>query len=166
MTPIVCRNTLAATAAAAVLAGAVSPFVVPALFGAAFDGAVLPFLWLLPGTVALSGTKVLAAYVFSRGRPMINAWIALATLIVTVTADLILIPSFEVSGAAAGASLGYVFSLGLTAYAFRRLSGQPLSDAILPRPGDIGFYRDGLRSLINRGAGQTLPDEGPARSNP
>ncbi len=150
MTPIVCRNTLLVTAAAAIAAAAASPFVVPAIFGDAFDDAVLPFLWLLPGTVALAGTKILAAYVFSRGRPLINAQIAFVTLIVTIAADLLLIPPFEVAGAAAASSLAYCCSLALSTVAYRRLSGGSIADVLLPRPGDAAYYVDGLRSLLGR----------------
>jgi O-antigen/teichoic acid export membrane protein len=150
MTPIVCRNTLLVTAAASVAAAAVSPIAVPLIFGDAFDDAVLPFLWLLPGTVALAGTKILAAYVFSRGKPLINAQIAFVTLVVTVIADLILIPPFEVAGAAAASSLAYCCSLALSAIAWRRISGGSVTDALLPRFSDVPYYRDGLHSLLGR----------------
>jgi len=150
MTPIVCRNTLLVTAAGAIVAAALSPFIVPLIFGDEFDDAVLPFLWLLPGTVALAGTKILAAYVFSRGRPLINAQIAFVTLAVTVVADLLLIPSFEVAGAAAASSFAYCCSLTLSLIAYRRLSGGAISDALLPRLSDTSYYRDGLRSILGR----------------
>jgi O-antigen/teichoic acid export membrane protein len=150
MTPIVCRNTLLVTAAGSIAAAAVSPFAVPLIFGDAFDDAVLPFLWLLPGTVALAGTKILAAYVFSRGRPLINAQIAFVTLIVTIVADLALIPSFEVAGAAAASSFAYCCSLALSLLAYRRLSGGSIADALLPRLSDAPYYAGGLHSLLGR----------------
>jgi O-antigen/teichoic acid export membrane protein len=150
MTPVVCRNTLLVTGAGAFVAAAVSPFVIPAVFGHQFEGSVLPFVWLLPGTVALAGTKILAAYVFSRGKPMINAQIAAITLAVTIAADLVLIPAFEVSGAAAGASLAYCVSLALTAIAYRRLSGLSIAGVLLPTTADLPLYVDGLRSLAGR----------------
>jgi O-antigen/teichoic acid export membrane protein len=150
MTPIVCRNTLLVTAMGATVAGALSPFAIPLIFGDAFDDAVVPFLWLLPGTVALAGTKILAAYVFSRGRPLINAQIAFVTLLVTITADLLLIPPFEVAGAAAASSIAYCFSLTLSLLAYRRLSGGRIADAVFPRLTDVPFYVDGIHSLLGR----------------
>jgi O-antigen/teichoic acid export membrane protein len=147
MTPIVCRNTLLVTALASLAAAAVSPLVIPAIFGGDFEDSVLPFIFLLPGTAALAGTKILAAYVFSRGKPLINAQIAFATLVITVAADLALIPLFEVTGAAAASSLAYCCSLGFTAVAYRRLSGASIADALLPRLSDAPRYVDGVRSL-------------------
>jgi len=147
MTPIVCRNTLLVTALASLGAAAVSPFIIPAVFGTEFDGSVLPFVFLLPGTAALAGTKILAAYVFSRGRPLINAQIAFVTLVITIACDLLLIPRFEVTGAAAASSIAYSFSLALSALAYRRLSGGSIADALLPRLSDAPRYVEGVRSL-------------------
>jgi O-antigen/teichoic acid export membrane protein len=164
MTPVVCRNTLLVTALASLGAAVVSPFVIPAVFGAAFDAAVGVFLWLLPGTVALAGTKILAAYVFSRGRPMLNAAIATVTLVVTLALDLALIPPFGVNGAAAAASGAYILSLVLTAIAYRRLSGGSIAAALLPRFEDVALYQAALRSALQRlrparGVGRGLPGE-------
>jgi O-antigen/teichoic acid export membrane protein len=150
MTPLVCRNTLLVTAAGAAAAAAVSPLLIPAVFGADFEDSVLPFVLLLPGTVALAGAKVLSAYIFSRGLPLINARIALISLIVTLLLDLALIPLFEVAGAAAGASLGYCLSLALSAAAYRRLSGAPIAEALAPRLADARLYLDGINSLSQR----------------
>lgn len=150
MTPVVCRNTLLVTGVAAVGAAIVSPVVVPAIFGSAFDASVAPFVWLLPGTVAAAGTKILAAYVFSRGRPLINAQVGVAVLVVTVVGDLILIPPFGVPGAAAASSLAYCCGLALTAVAYRRLSGGSIAECVVPRSSDISLYADGARSLMSR----------------
>ena len=150
MTPVVCRNTLLVTFAGAVGAAVIVSFWLPVVFGRAYSDSVLPYLWLLPGTVALSGSKILAAYVFSRGRPIINAWIALATLFATIPTDIVLISFFGVAGAAAGTSIGYALSLALTAAVYRRLSGNALVDTLLPQRSDAGLYLDLARSALRR----------------
>jgi O-antigen/teichoic acid export membrane protein len=127
--------------------------VVPGVFGGDFSGAVLPFIWLLPGTIALAGSKILSAYVFSRGKPMVNAWIALVTLVVTVVADLLLIPGFGVSGAAVAASCAYIVSLALTARAYRQISGASIAGVLLPRPADLPIAIEAARGMAGRLAG-------------
>jgi stage V sporulation protein B len=149
-TPLVCRGTLLVTSLVALAAGAVSPFIIPTVFGQAFEGAVLPFILLLPGAVALAGTKVLASYVFSRGRPLINGAIAAVALVVAVGVDAALIPVWGVKGAAVGATMGYIVSLALTAIAYRRLSGGSLFEALVPRPSDLALYRHEARALAAR----------------
>ncbi len=150
MTPLVCRNTVLITAVGAIGAALIAGLWIPAVFGSAYQGSVLPYLWLLPGTVAFSGAKVLAAYVFSRGRPIINAWIALATMAVSVPATVALTHLFGVPGAAAGTSLGYGVNLALSALAYRALSGRPVAEALLPHASDAGLYVSGARSALRR----------------
>ncbi len=166
MTPLVCRNTLLVTAVGAAGAAVIAGLWIPIVFGRAFEASVVPYLWLLPGTVAYAGTKVLAAYVFSRGRPIINAWIALATLAATVPTDIALISLFGVTGAAAGTSLGYGLSLVLSAIAYRRLSGNPIVEAIVPQRSDIGLYTDALRALVRRLRRRAAPEVGPRSEAP
>jgi O-antigen/teichoic acid export membrane protein len=150
MTPLVCRSTLLITTVAALGAAVVSPFVIPLVFGSSFDDAVIPFLCLLPGTVALSGGKILSAYVFSRGKPTINAVIAVITLMVTVGGDFILIPWLGVTGAAIGATIAYTVSLTLTTLAYRRLSGASIARALLPQPADAGIALEAVRGIAGR----------------
>jgi O-antigen/teichoic acid export membrane protein len=150
MTPVVCRNTLLVTGVAAIGAAAVSPVLLPALFGGDFDDSVLPFIWLLPGMVAGAGTKILAAHVFSRGKPLINARVGVVVLVVAIIGALVLIPPFGVPGAAAASSLAYGCGLALTALAYRALSGGPIAECLLPRPSDASLYVDGVRNLAAR----------------
>lgn len=150
MTPIICRNTLLVTGLAAICAAAVSPWVIPAIYGGDYDDSVLVFAWLLPGTVAAAGTKILAAYLFSRGRPLINAQVAFVVLLVTLAGDISLIPAFGVPGAAAASSFAYGIGLLLSAIAYRRLSGGSITDALLPRRADTSLYVQGVRSLAGR----------------
>jgi O-antigen/teichoic acid export membrane protein len=149
-TPIVCRGTVLASLSGAVLLGLLAPWLIPTLFGDAFRGSVAPLLWLLPGTVALAASKVLSAYVFSRGRPLINTSIAAATFAATMAGDLALIPTLGVNGAAIASSLAYILSLVLTAGAYRRLSGRPVAEALVPRLADLRLYLDTAKLLIGR----------------
>jgi O-antigen/teichoic acid export membrane protein len=122
----------------------------PAVFGDEFDDSVRPLWLLLPGTVALAGSKVLTSYIFSRGRPLVNTVITTLALVVTIAADVALIPAFGASGAAAASSMAYGAHLCAALVAYQRISGKRAIDALLPRPGDIDLYADALRSLRAR----------------
>ena len=76
--------------------------------------------------------------------------IAVVTLLVTVVADVILIPLMDVTGAAIGASIAYTVSLALTALAYRRLSGASIVQALLPRPSDAGIAIEAVRGIAGR----------------
>jgi O-antigen/teichoic acid export membrane protein len=154
LTPIVCRNTMLVTSVAAVVAGLIAGLWIPAVFGSEYERSVEPYLWLLPGMVALSGTKILSAYVFSRGLPIVNFWIAVANLTVTTPVTIALLAVYGVPGAAIGTSSGYVLLLAMTAYAYTRISGNPIAAALIPRRSDVRMYTDFATNTIRRLRGQ------------
>lgn len=144
-TPLVCRNTLLISAIGALALGVVTPWLVPGLFGDEFDSAVAPLLWLLPGTVALAGSKVLTSYIFSQGRPFTNSMITAAALVVTVVADFALIPRFHVTGAAIASSIAYGVHFVLSLAAYRQLSGGSVWEAVIVRGDDVRRVLDAAR---------------------
>jgi O-antigen/teichoic acid export membrane protein len=146
--PLICRNTLFVSALAALGLGAVSPWLVEALFGAEFGPSLAPLLWLLPGTVALAGSKILTSYIFSQGRPMTNSLITVASLIVTLGADFALIPPFGVTGAAIASSLAYGTHFALSLVAYRRLSGGSIWGAVVVRGEDLRRYLEAARQRL------------------
>jgi Na+-driven multidrug efflux pump len=105
---------------------------------------------LLPGTVALAGSKVLTSYIFSQGRPLVNTGITTIALTVTLAADLALIPIWGVNGAAAASSIAYCVHFGAALFAYQRISGRPALEAVLPRLDDAQLYGDALRSMRDR----------------
>jgi O-antigen/teichoic acid export membrane protein len=147
-TPLVCRNTLLVSALAALALGVASPWLIEALFGGAFGESVTPLLWLLPGTVALAGSKILTSYIFSQGRPLTNSLITVAALVVTLVADVVLIPPLGVAGAAIASSLAYGVHFALSLLAYRQLSGGSMWDAVMVRGDDLRRYVDAARQRL------------------
>jgi O-antigen/teichoic acid export membrane protein len=158
LTPIVCRNTMLVTGVAAIVAALIVDLWLPAVFGSKYQASVEPYLWLLPGMVAIAGAKILGAYVFSRGLPIINFWIAVANLAITTPITVALLLIYDVPGAAVGTSIGYVLMLAMTAYAYSRLSDNPVYDALMPRRADVRIYTDAVRTAFGRIRGRTAPE--------
>jgi O-antigen/teichoic acid export membrane protein len=138
--------------AAATGVGVLSPVLVKAIFGAEFGPSVTAVYWLLPGTVALAGTKIVASYIFSQGKPLINSYITIAVLAATVLFDLALIPAFGVAGAAAASSIAYSLSLVFSLAVYSRMSGRGVWEAVLVQGSDLQMYLDAARSLRARHA--------------
>jgi O-antigen/teichoic acid export membrane protein len=147
-TPLVCRNTLLLSAVAAAALAGVSPWIMEALFGEEFAAAVRPLLWLLPGTVALAGSKILTSYIFSQGHPLTNSLITIAALGVTLVADFALIPPFGVTGAAIASSIAYCAHFALSLAAYRRLSGGSIWEAVMVRGDDLRRYVSAARQRL------------------
>jgi len=148
--PVACRNTIFLSLIAAVGLGTVSWPLVPIFFGEDFSHSVVAIWWLLPGTVALAGTKILASYFFSQGKPLINSYITVASLAVTLACDFALIPVFGVPGAAAASSIAYSVSLVLSLLVYQRLSGQSLWGAVFIKGSDLRLYLETARTARAR----------------
>lgn len=85
-------------------------FVIPAVYGDRFDGAVLPARIILVG-LALEGVAgVITALLYGIGRPGLNSLAMGAGLAVTVLLDLLLIPPFGATGAAVASAAAYISS--------------------------------------------------------
>jgi O-antigen/teichoic acid export membrane protein len=118
---LIARSSLRALVLAAVIAGAVGaigPFLIPAVFGKEFDGAVAPLELLLPGVVAYAPVTVLVVYLsLRRSEPWWSLAVSVVSMVVTVGAALILIPAHGARGAAAASSIGYAAG-GVLAWLF------------------------------------------------
>lgn len=152
VTPIVVRNTLLVSVLASAALIAVSPVAIQVLFGSEFyPEAFLPLVLLMPGIIAGSATRVLGSYLFSQGRIIYNTFATFIALGITIAADLVLIPLLEVEGAAIASSIAYVCALIATVYWYCQESGHKPTDALLPRPSDIGYYTAVWRKVRRRG---------------
>lgn len=151
VTPLVSRNTLAVSVAAAIGLAAVSPFAIRVLFGKEFDPSLTPLLILLPGIVAASATRVLGSYLFSQRRVIYTTYATFIALGLTIGLDLALIPWLEVPGAAIASSVAYVAALIATLYWYGKVSGRGAAEALVVRREDLREYGEALRRL--RGPG-------------
>lgn len=108
---------------AATVVGLVAPFLIPLLFGDAFEGAVRPLLFLLPGVVAYGTVTVLVVYIsVRRGRPRLALTVSVAAMLATAAASVPLIAEYGKTGAAAASALGYLVGAALAWVFFARLA--------------------------------------------
>jgi O-antigen/teichoic acid export membrane protein len=166
LAPVASRNTMLIATGGALLLAAIAPVLIPAVFGQDFRDSVEPLWLLLPGTVALAGSKVLTSYIFSQGRPLVNTGITLVSLVVTLIADLALIPRFGVNGAATASSLAYVAHLVAALFAYHRISGRPALTAVVPSPADASLYIDAARGFLSRRGGTPVEAGGGTSARP
>jgi O-antigen/teichoic acid export membrane protein len=109
-TCMILRQVSLITIVAAVLLAAASPVAIPLIFGARFAPSISVVWWILPGTVALSLGKVVAADLTARGLVNHLPVSAVIGLILTLVLDFLLIPRFGIQGAALASSAAYLGS--------------------------------------------------------
>ena len=85
-------------------------FMLPILYGNNFQGSIPPFMLLLPGIVIFSIARILGSYMAGIGKPKINTIASSLGFISTIIFDIILIPHYEIIGAAISSSISYTIS--------------------------------------------------------
>jgi O-antigen/teichoic acid export membrane protein len=100
-----------AGAAAAALA-AISPLLVPLVYGRPFSGAVPALLALAPGVLALAATRSAGGYLVRLDRPWLVTSFAGSALAVNVALNLALIPTLGIVGAGIASSISYLLLAG------------------------------------------------------
>lgn len=110
----------------AAVVGAVAPWLIPAVFGEAFDGAVMPLELLLPGVVIYAPVNVLVVYLsVRRGKPWLALAVSFVSLVCTVGPSVPLVKAYGATGAGVASSIGYAAGGILAWIFFAQLTRRP-----------------------------------------
>ena len=102
----------------------VAHWVVPFVFGAAYEGAV-PLLWILtPGAIFLACGGVVSDLLRGRNRPIVVAWSQGLAAVFTVALLIALLPVVGVYGAAIASTISYGVALGVMLRCLWRLPNE------------------------------------------
>ncbi len=121
---------------AGVVLALIASWLIPLLFGSAYEESVQLFRILLPGVMLFSIATLLAAFFGGRNQLHVNLWGSVLCLGVIGSLDLILIPVYGMRGAAIASSIGYSITgiYFLIQYAVR--SGHSVLSLLLPHKAD------------------------------
>lgn len=131
VTPLVARWIAALTL---VGAGAIAAIGWPLLllcFGPQYRAAYVPLLLLLPGIYCVSQSRVLANDLAARGRADLNVWTAVILLVAGLVANLLLVPTMGVWGAAGASSVAYAIDAMTKNLLYSRTSGNSWQTSLL-----------------------------------
>ncbi len=118
------------------------------MYGKEYAQAAIVVLYLLPGILLLGCAKVTANFLAGTGRVDINAICSTLGVIVNVVANLILIPRYQLVGAAAATSISYTF-ISITNYIFFvRLTGADWKTLFTPPWSDVSLLYRHLLEVI------------------
>lgn len=105
-------------------------FVIPAIYGSAFQPAVLPAQIILLGLVTNGAGSVITAFLYGIGRPGLNSLALGAGLVVTIVLDFVLIPPFGATGAAIASAVAYTVSSLVLLWFFSSQSRTASTDGV------------------------------------
>lgn len=134
--PLIARLNLLIVAVGAGLLALLAHWLIPLVFSTQYNPAVKPLLYLLPGIIAITLPKLLSADFAARGLPKYDLYASAVNFIVNLGLNLWLIPRYGISGAAISSSISYIIAASLTAYFYRRITGLPFREFLLPQRND------------------------------
>jgi O-antigen/teichoic acid export membrane protein len=121
----------------------------PFMFGESFTDMYLPFLFLIPGILSLSGIFTLTAYFAGMNKIKVNIYGSLYALVFILAADIIFIPRYGIKAAALISSIGYIVYQVYIIYIFKKEFKTSLSDFFIFKFMDAQKLRSGLTRAFN-----------------
>jgi O-antigen/teichoic acid export membrane protein len=150
ITPVVCRNAVFVTLIGALIMFVLSRQLILTIFGSAMIPALHPLWLLLPGIVTYTAAKIITSYLSGIGKPIYSTYLAAGSMTLTVGLDLLLIPRYGISGAAAASSIVYTCTAAASVWMFKLESGATLSETLIVKPDDFVRYRRLIDSTLRR----------------
>jgi len=115
----------------------ISRQVVSLFYGKEFFPALFPFFLLIPGLILISFNSIFLNNFYSKGKPYIGSFILVITLVVNILLNIILIPPFNIEGAAISISVSYFLTALLVVYIFCKITGTSAQKVFLLKVADI-----------------------------
>lgn len=95
-----------------------APYII-GLYGPAYEDSVLPLIFLLPGIVAWSASRVLSQYIsYNRGKVWYPTIFSVFGLSINIAVNMLLIPTYGIIGVAVASSISYSIVMLLTLATF------------------------------------------------
>lgn len=135
------RLMVGAFAGVLILLGLTGRWLFPFLFGPSFDKMYSPFLLLVPGIICLTIIALLGAYFGGKNLARVNLTGALIALGFMIAGDLVLIPRFQINGAAIASSISYASYLVYMLNWFNKNEAKGIIDFFICTKQDLQYLR-------------------------
>lgn len=148
-TPFIYRNILFLTFLIVFFLFTFSHWLIVFFYSQEFLESVKLFRILLIGTLFISGWVILTNDITARGKPMLTTYIVAFSALLNICLNILLISRLGVEGAAWATTISYFVMFLVTIVIYSRVSGNKITDILLPQKIDIKFYKILLLRLKN-----------------
>ena len=149
-TSLASRNTLLITFVGGLILALVSNWFINLFFGESYSQSVIPFLYLIPGVVIFSMSKVLANDFIGRGYPQINTYIAFVTALCNLGLNFWLIPKYGIKGAAIATTSSYLLDALMKSCYFSSKNNISFSEFYIIKFSDLTLYKNQINKYLKR----------------
>ena len=115
-----------------------------------FVDSVQPFLYMIPGVVIFSMSKVLANDFIGRGYPEVNTYIAFVTALTNFGLNIWLIPIYGVKGAAIATSSSYILDALIKSVYFSFKNNVAFKEFYIFKSSDVELYKAQLNKYLKK----------------
>mgnify|MGYP000383172901 CR=1 FL=1 len=140
LTPLVARTVFWFTVLGSLILAIFGKKLVILLFSTKFLPAVVPLQILLIGVVAVSVSRILGDSISAQGRPILNVYRGIVTVLINIVLNMIWIPKFGIIGAALASLVSYNATLIIVMFFYCRVSGNTVGEVIIPQKSDWRTY--------------------------
>ena len=149
-TSLASRNTLLITFVGGLILALVCNWFINLFFGESYSQSVIPFLYLIPGVVIFSMSKVLANDFIGRGYPQINTYIAFVTALCNLGLNFWLIPKYGIKGAAIATTSSYLLDALMKSCYFSFKNNISFSEFYIIKFSDLTLYKNQINKYLKR----------------
>ena len=122
----------------------VGKWLFPVVFGESFSGMYQPFLFLIPGILALSTLYTLTVYFSGKNKVSVNLKGSFLALLFIIAGDALLIPKYGIIAAAGVSSFGYIIYHIYVLYTFNRIHHSGVMDFFLFKVSDVKRLKNSI----------------------
>ena len=124
--------------------------VVVLLFGHEFDDSAEVLKVLLPGIILFSVDRILSNDLAGRGKPEVNMYTSIFTVVSNLVMNLLLVPKYGLFGAAFSTSLTYGLSTFVKVFLFKKNTGVPFHRILIIQGEDLQLYKQVINNFKRR----------------
>ncbi|NNV07401.1 flippase [Geobacillus sp. MMMUD3] len=151
LTAKVARNVLSLSIIVGIGLFFVSDLLISIMFGEKYEEAANLIKILLLGITLFSAERILSNDLAGRGKPELNLYTSLFTVVINIVLNLLFIPKWGFYGAAIATSVAYSLTFALKVWLFCRTTGTNVLSLLLITRTDIELYKTFSSKLIRWG---------------
>jgi O-antigen/teichoic acid export membrane protein len=147
LTPMIARWILFVSLIGAIIMALVASPLISLLYGSEYKPVYIALVWLLPGIILGSMSRVLANDIAARGKPELNFYASILVVSANVILNIILIPRMGIKGAAIATTTAYSMNAIVKLWMYGRLSKNPWQKSVFLNSNDWKLFQEGLRMI-------------------
>jgi O-antigen/teichoic acid export membrane protein len=120
------------------------------LFGAEFSESSTILKMLLPGIILFSVDRILSNDLAGRGKPELNMYTSIFTVVSNIILNIVLIPKMGIAGAAYSTSITYSLSSIIKMILFKRSTGVSYSKLLFIQKEDISAIKQVIDKKVRK----------------